>query len=338
MDSKPAGTDKWRPTCSPAMLQLRAAMLRQIRGFFDSSGYLEVETPLLSSDIVVDAHIDAFEVRPSLTTGSSFLQTSPEAAMKRLLAAEVGSVYQVTRSFRPGEMGPLHNPEFSIVEWYGIDSTDRDQIGLTSELVRSVASVIEPTSARRQLVERPFRLLPYDDAFFERLGFRVLDLSGAELTDRVQSEDLLPDVAELPQQKDDLLNLLLAEYVEPHLGFEQPVFLTEYPASQAALAEVSKTDSRVAHRFELYVRGIELCNGYRELMDADLLLKREQQQNDVRVSHGRDALPGAPRLRGAMREGLPACSGVALGFDRLVMVLSEASRICDVIPFPADIA
>jgi len=296
--------DDWKPKCSQQMLHARARLRRTLRQFFDERGYLEVDTPLLSHDIVVDAHLDPMT---SIVCGETlFLQTSPEAAMKRLLAAGSGNIYQVTHSFRDGERGARHNPEFTIVEWYGIGLTLEQQMEFTETLVRQAASVLNGP----RLPETRFRVTTYQQAFQKYAG-----------------------IDPLLESSDDLLNGLLAEHVEPHLGKDGPEFLVNYPASQAALARRSVDDPRVAERFELYVDGIELCNGYRELSDADELRDRERNENRRRSDRGANPLPGAKRMLAAMDHGLPDCSGVALGFDRLLMWLTKMDCIDDVLPF-----
>lgn len=323
-------------------------MLDAIRHFFSGGGYLEVETPLLSRDIVVDAHLEPFQIPSTDDPGSYlFLQTSPEAAMKRLLAAGSGSIFQITRSFRRAESGRRHNPEFTIVEWYGVETTYEDQMLLTQNLIHHAIHAVRNWPATAPPIATsagfcndrflsPFRRTRYVDAFQSALNTDVLNASVAELQQLVRRRTSTTVDSPLPADRDDLLNLLLAECVEPRLGAEQPEFLCDYPASQAALAERSVTDDRTACRFELYIQGLELCNGYQELTDPDELRRREAEQNLSRLAHATSALPGAPLLEAAMQHGLPSCSGVALGFDRLVMCLSGADHIDQVIPFPGD--
>ncbi len=185
-------------------------------------------------------------------------------------------------------------------------------------------------------MSRPFKQTAYDQAFHSAIGESVLDASLDDLQRLVADQlDGLHN-SPLPNDRDDLLNLLLAECVEPKLGVERPEFLYDYPISQAALAEQNPHDARTACRFELYSNGIELCNGYQELVDPDELQRREVAQNTARQAHATAALPGANLMKAAMQSGLPKCSGVALGFDRLLMCLTGAGNIQDVIPFPFD--
>jgi lysyl-tRNA synthetase class 2 len=338
----------WQPTCSINMLRLRAVMLSAIRQFFDQRGYLEVETPLLSHDIVVDAHLEPFAVLTQPNSDSpAFLQTSPEAGMKRLLAAGSGSIYQITRSFRRSEFGRRHNPEFTIVEWYGIDSTYTDQMTLTQQLIHAAVNAVRqsqidnPNSmpaeqSRCEALCRPFSRTRYADVFQTFLNCDVLDASVQEIRQLAEAHTTIQSSAVTDADRDDLLNVLLAERIEPSLGSDPPEFLYDYPSSQAALAEFHPTDARTACRFELYCRGLELCNGYQELTDPVELRRREKIQNATRIQHTHVPLPGAHMLDSAMTAGLPRCSGVALGFDRLVMCVTGADHIDQVIPFPFD--
>ena len=327
-------TTDWRPACGIEILKLRARMLAHVRTFFCNEGYMEVETPLLSSDVVIDAHIDPITTKLPTLDRELYLQTSPEAGMKRLLAAGSGSIYQITRSFRAGECGPLHNPEFTMVEWYGVDTYERDQMQFTERLIRFVSQSLAADEFNTLDLDQSFQHTRYDSAFERTIGFSVLNLTASELRTRITDAHLLPTVDDLPTDKDDLLNLLLAEHIEPQLGRKQPEFLTEYPASQAALAEICETDPEASRRFELYIDGIELCNGYHELTDADVLQKREHEQNQLRIRLGKEPLPGAAYLIAAMKSGLPQCSGVALGFDRMVMLFAGKTSLSDIVPFP----
>lgn len=333
--------DTWRPACSVQALKLRAKMLQAFREFFAKEDYLEVETPLLSSDVVVDAHIDPFCVVDS-SGRNKFLQTSPEAAMKRLLAAGSGSIFQITHSFRQGERGDRHNPEFTIVEWYGVGESYFDQMRFTERLVRYVAEyaaghgLVNQSSGIMTMLQRPFERVSYEDAFRRTLSCSALDSSTSQLQAALSERDISVATTEPFDARDDLLNFMLAQFIEPVLGSKQPEFLHNYPVSQAALARSCPHDPRTARRFELYVNGVELCNGYEELTDADELSRRQSEQNCLRTEHASNELPGADRMEAAMRSGLPPCSGVAFGFDRLVMLLGGYEKIDDVIPFPIE--
>ncbi|MEZ6040735.1 MAG: EF-P lysine aminoacylase EpmA [Planctomycetaceae bacterium] len=339
----------WQPTCSLNILRLRSELLKQIRRFFDDRNYTEVETPLLSHDVVVDTHINPIEVSGVEVTGADqtsqctrmFLQTSPEAAMKRLLAAGMGSIYQITKSFRSSERGDRYNPEFTIIEWYGVGTDHLQQMRLTEDLVRTCIEARNgldflPGETRLEAGPQSFRVLNWDDAFISVLGESVLGKSRLEIEQLAASRQIPLPAFSSDDTVDDILNVILAERIEPALGIEHPVFLTAYPRSQAALARTSENDARVSDRFELYMQGVEICNGYHELTDVRELAEREVQSNSLRVCHKNRVLPGAERMGAAMMSGLPACSGVALGFDRLLMLLTGSTRIDQVIPFPIE--
>lgn len=319
------------PAADLKTLQKRAQLLATVRAYFVEHGYWECETPILSPDIVVDANLDPFE----LTDGGQrwFLQTSPEAAMKRLLAAGATAIFQVSRVFRRGEVGPRHNPEFTMIEWYRTGDDHFAQMKFVEQLVRAVFQ-----AADRELPPQSFERLTYDAAFQRYAGTRVLTLPTIALVELALSRDLdVPD--SLPEDdRDGWLNLLLAELVEPHLGVERPQFLYDYPASQAALAVLRQEPGQpgVAERFELYVSGVELCNGYHELTDADAFASRTEEERATRKAHGAVDLPGAPQLAAALRHGTPQSSGVALGFDRLIMLALNQPTIQSVIAFPSD--
>ena len=324
-------TPDFLPSADLKTLQQRARLLAAVRAFFVAHGYWECETPILSRDIVVDANLDPFE----LTDGGErwFLQTSPEAGMKRLLAAGATAIFQVSRVFRRGESGPRHNPEFTMIEWYRVGDDHFAQMEFTEQLVRAVFE-----TAGRNLSPKPFKRLTYDAAFERYAGTRVLSLPNAALVDLVRSHNLeVPDSLPL-DDRDGWLNLLLAELVEPHLGTNHPVFLHDYPASQAALAVLRQDPGqpKVAERFELYVSGVELCNGYHELTDADAFGARTEEERATRRTQNAPDLPGAPMLEAALRHGTPQSSGVALGFDRLAMLALGLTSIDKILAFPTN--
>lgn len=323
------------PTASLHVLQHRARLLAAMRLIFAEEGYWEVETPLLSRDTCVDAWLDPFPVHMPGSNETWFLQTSPEFGMKRLLAAGATAIYQLTRSFRAGESGGRHNPEFTILEWYRAGDSHHEQMDFTERLVRAVQRCELSTDIPALALPPSIPRLTYDEAFERFAGTKVLQLSAAELVSLARQHRLhLP--LNIESDRDGLLNLLLAELVEPGLARMQAVFLHDYPASQSALARVRPDDPPVAERFELYLGGLEICNGYHELTDAAELRQRIEIQNTRRRQAGKPPLPPDSRLLQAMDVGLPASSGVALGIDRLVMWRLGLHAIADVIPFPAD--
>lgn len=315
------------PTASLENLQRRARILRQVRGFFDSRGYWEVETPILSRDIVVDRHLDplvsSLEAEPCNSEQPWwYLQTSPEFAMKRLLVAGAEAIYQIARVFRRGESGQRHNPEFTMLEWYRVGDQLREQMAFTAKLVDAVLGC------------GPAEELTYQEAFLKYANVDPLLAATEEIRETVQQQGILfPESLEV-DDRDGWLDLLLTDVVQPQLV--APTILYNYPPSQAALAEIVSDPLPVAKRFEFYWQGIELANGYQELRDPEELRRRNSMQNTARRRDGKETLPEESRLLQAMQVGLPSCAGVALGFDRLVMAALGAKNLREVIAFPIE--
>jgi elongation factor P--(R)-beta-lysine ligase len=333
----------WLPTTSVAQLALRAHLMRAARSFFDSRGYIEVDVPLLSFDRAVDPHLEPFVIEEGGGRSRSlYLQTSPEFGMKRLLAAGLPAIYQLSHVFRRGESGVRHNPEFTMLEWYRAGDTYHQQMQCVEEFVVALYAQAKSTSSGEQRLScesaplAPFRKSSYREAFLEHAGADVLVMSVDELRSLARRRGVQIPEGMSAADRDDWLNLLLAELVEPKLGTERPEFLFDYPASQAALAAVTSGPEPVAQRFELYICGVEICNGYQELTDTADLERRISLQNECRTRAGEPPLHITSRLADAMRHGLPESSGVALGFDRLMMAITGAASIADVISFPFD--
>ncbi|MGQ9576739.1 MAG: EF-P lysine aminoacylase EpmA [Thermoguttaceae bacterium] len=320
--------DDFRPTASWANLRLRAQLLRRIREFFHEQGFVEVETPILSAETAIDRHLDPFELVLDHPRGPQtrrlWLQTSPEFGMKRLLTAGATAIYQVTRAFRRDEIGPLHNPEFTMVEWYRVGDGMAEGMQLLGELCGVLFG------------QGPAEKLSYREAFERYVGLDPHLATSEALVAAVRDLKLpVPDGLSL-DDRDGWLDFLLSEVVQPNLGRQRPVILFDYPASQAALARVRPGEPPVAERFELYVSGIELANGYHELLDPAVLRQRNAENNRLRQSDGKQALPEPRRLLAAMEAGLPPATGAALGFDRVVMLAAGADRLEEVIAFPFD--
>lgn len=296
----------FRPSASLEMLRRRAELLKQVRQFFDIRGFLEVETPLLSRDVVVDRHLDPLSVtlfsdpREPTQGEKLWLQTSPEFAMKRLLAAGCKAIYQISKVFRGGEAGSLHNPEFTMVEWYRVGDDYSSGMELLSELADAI---LGRGSADPCTFFEAIRL--YGEV--EPLGMSAYDL-----------------------------DVVLTTKVQPQLGLTRPAIVFDYPADQAALARVRPGHPPLAERFELYVDGLELANGYHELLDPAVLRDRNRENNAARAADGKFTVPEESRLLEAMDHGLPSCCGCALGLDRLVMVATGAKSIQEVMAFPID--
>ena len=314
------GASVYGPVATPDMLRLRARLLGRLRAFFEAQDFLEVETPLASADTTVERYIEPVPV--TIHGRSLWLQTSPEFAMKRLLTNGLPAIYQVTRAFRDGELGARHNPEFTIVEWYRTQDTMEQAMDFLGSLCQHLLATPLPQQ------------LSYREAFQQHLDLDPFTVTDRVLLKRIAGLDVTPPGDWRNMDRDSWLNLLLADFVEPQLGMDGPTILYGYPPSQAALAQVRPGSPPVAERFELYLNGIELANGYHELLDAAELLRRSQRSNQQRLGDGNQALPENSYLQQAMEAGLPDCCGVALGFDRLVMLAAGAKSIEEVLTFP----
>jgi elongation factor P--(R)-beta-lysine ligase len=325
----PDPKNDWRPTASLEILKRRAQVLAQIREFFAKRGVLEVETPLLSAAGTTDPNLHSYMAR-SLAAGDPanprYLHTSPEFAMKRLVASGSGSIYQICKVFRGGENGRRHNPEFTMLEWYRV-GYDYHQ------LMDEVAALATDTLADSRRFG-PAEKLSYADAFERHAGLDPHTASAAAFAAAARERDI--DVSGLALDRDGWRDLLLTHLVEPHLGRDGLCFIYDYPASAAALARIRPGDRPVAERFELYLDGVELANGFQELVNAAEQRDRFAQDRRVRADRGLPAVPADEHLLTAIENGLPACSGVALGVDRLVMLAVGATSIADVVSFPAD--
>lgn len=318
------GSD-WQPSASIAKLQQRALLLASIRQFFAERQVLEVETPAISHATVTDVHLHTFQtdfIGPGYADGSHlYLMTSPEFHMKRLLAAGSGCIYQIGKAFRNEENGRYHNPEFTMLEWYRVGFDHHD---LMAEMDALLQQVLQCEAAEK---------MTYQNAFLQVLGVCPLEASMQQL--KVVGNELgLSDIADSEEDRDTLLQLLFSVGVESKIGLQVPAIVYDFPASQAALARINKQDPRVADRFEVYFKGIELANGFHELDDAKEQLARFEADNQKRVEMGLSPQPIDHHLIAALEAGLPACAGVALGIDRLIMLALNCDHIDDVTAFP----
>ncbi|GAA3907647.1 MULTISPECIES: elongation factor P--(R)-beta-lysine ligase [Gibbsiella] len=318
-------TASWQPSAPIANLLKRAAILAEVRRFFADRGVLEVETPTMSQATVTDVQLFPFQTRfvgPGAAAGMTlYMMTSPEYHMKRLLAAGSGPIYQLGRSFRNEEAGRYHNPEFTMLEWY---RPHYDMYRLMNEVDDLLQQVLDCDSAET---------LSYQQAFLRHLDVDPLSADKAQLREVAAKLDL-SNIADTEEDRDTLLQLLFVMGVEPHIGREKPAFVYHFPATQASLAEISTEDHRVAERFEVYFKGIELANGFRELTDSSEQRKRFEQDNRKRAALGLPEHPIDNYLLDALKHGMPECSGVALGVDRLVMLALGAESLDEVIAFP----
>lgn len=315
----------WCPTAKIQTLRERAALMGQIRQFFAARGVLEVDTPSMSQATVTDIHLHTFNtefVGPGFANGIPlYLMTSPEFHMKRLLAAGSGAIYQINKAFRNEEAGRNHNPEFTMLEWY---RPGFDHHALMDEMNALLQLILKAGEAER---------MTYQEAFIKVLGVCPLEGSMAEL--KAAAAPLgLSDIADVEEDRDTLLQLLFSVGVEAEIGQTVPAFVFNFPASQAALARVCEDDPRVAARFEVYFKGIELANGFYELDNAEEQLARFEEDNRKREKMGLNTQPIDYHLIEAIRHGLPDCAGVALGIDRLIMLALGKDHIDEVIAFP----
>jgi lysyl-tRNA synthetase class 2 len=314
----------WRPTASLATLQLRATLLQRARRYFAETGALEVETPILVRATVTDVHLESLEVRAGDHSPAGFLHTSPEYAMKRLLCAGAPDLYQVARVFRAGERGRNHNPEFTMLEWYRLDT---DHHALMRDVEALLRALLEP-----HRTVGPTRHVTYSDAFATALDVDPLAASTEEIAAALRRAGA--DVPRsLHDDRDGLLDLAMATLVAPGFPGDRITFLYDFPASQAALARVR---GPVASRFEAFWGALELANGFHELGDATEQAQRFTADRAARRHRGQPGRVPDARFIAALAAGLPPCAGVALGFDRVVMLATGASHIDEVIAFPTE--
>ncbi len=289
-------------------LQLRADIIRSVRSFFQSNGYLEVETPVRIPAPAPEAFIDAVE------TGACFLQTSPELCMKRLLASGYNRIFQLCRCFRRNERASLHLPEFTMLEWYTANRNYLDMMDQSEDLIRYIAS---------------------RTGFNNRLEYDGNSIDLAHPWDRMSVVDAFAEFSPLAMEealKQDRFDEIMGLEIEPHLGLAKPLFLYDYPASAGALARLKPGDCNFVERFELYISGIELCNAFSELTDPDEQRARFEQENRERRLAGKKEYPMPGKFLDALHS-MPEAAGNALGIDRLVMLLANAATIDAVVAF-----
>lgn len=321
----------WQATLTWKNAQKRAIVLQQIRKFFAERKVVEVETPALSQGTVTDVYLDAFTCKynfladsPADQSADLYLQTSPEFHMKRLLASGYGCIFQIAKAFRHEESGNNHNPEFTMLEWYRIGF---DQFDLMHEVADLLKLVLGGNKAL---------LSSYQDIFIQTVFIDPLTATFDELVEVLNKHDKSADWLIAMQDADLLLQFIFTEIIEPTIGIDQPQFIYNFPIAQASLARVSIDDSRVAQRFECYYHGIELVNGFNELTDANEQLSRFEQDNAQRAAQGLPVKPIDKNFIAALNHGLPQCSGVALGIDRLVMLALDSTDIKETLSFTVE--
>ncbi|MEX2454066.1 MAG: EF-P lysine aminoacylase EpmA [Rhodospirillaceae bacterium] len=337
----------WRPDVFArrrANLAARTAALRAVREFFDARGYVEVETPALQVSPGMEPHLEAFATTLFGVAGEGSpvgLHTSPEFAMKKLLAAGMERIWQLARVFRNGERSARHHPEFTMLEWYAAGAGWRDIARETEDLVRAVAGPVARHRGHEVDLAGPWEYLSFADAFARHAGIDLLATAPDGRDGQAPDRDALARRAREigirtadDDAWDDIVFRILFEKIEPHLGFDAPTVFHSWPVSMAALARPDPADPRVADRFEVFVCGLELANGYGELTDAAEQRRRFAAEVARREGLGRAAWPVDADFIAALESGLPDCGGVALGFDRLVMLATGADRIEDVLWAP----
>lgn len=300
-------------------LQDRARMLKAARTFFEERAVLEVDCPILTAQASVDAHIDLI-VALYRGVEKRYMHSSPEYGMKRLLAEGIGDIYQLSHVFRDEEFSVKHNPEFTMAEWYRLGFSLEQMMEETVEF------------ARLFLGDLSYRVVHYRDLFLQKIGIDYVTASEHDLFEYIQAQHIpfYPSIKE--EGKDALLNLILGSQIEPKLGQEELLVLAYYPASQAALAQKRwHKEEQVAERFELYYQGMELANGYHELANAEEQHQRFEEANTLRLALGKETLPPDEHFLKALAKGLPDCCGVAVGFDRLMMLRQGQKEIANVL-------
>lgn len=304
--------NNWQPSANLNSLKQRAELLAAVRLFFSQRNVMEVETPLLCPHTVTDRYIDSFAV--DTNNGERYLQSSPEYAMKRLLAAGSGPIYQLSKAFRHEEASVHHNPEFTLLEWYRPGWNDRQLMQEINKLMQAVAQA------------KPAIFITYQDCFINTLGIDPLSCDKTNLQKLIQQKSNGEISATmLDSDKNGLLDLCFNRWIESSFNKSRPTFVTDFPASQAALAMINPEDPRKAKRFELYYQGLELANGFQELTDAQEQKQRFEADQDYRQKQNACVPAIDEKFIAALEAGLPDCSGVALGIDRLLMCLTRTS-------------
>ena len=310
----------WMPTSGVEMALARASIVDKARQYFASQNVLEVFTPALSSTGVTDPNIDS--VPAILGDRTVYLHTSPEFMMKRLIAAGFRDIYQVCRVFRDGESGPLHQPEFTMIEWYRLDFS---LIDIIADCIDLVTEMLGADGARQP------RIVSYSDIFAETLSIDPMTASPDRLADLLDADAQLR--ASIGKDRDAWLNLAMATLVAPHFADNGLTAIFHYPASQASLARLCPEEPTVAERFELYLGSVELANGFVELTDPNVQLQRFETERQLRAARGKPVVAIDDHLINALRFGLPPCAGVALGLDRLLMIAEGQDDIANVMTF-----
>jgi len=312
----------WQPTASLEILRLRAQLYEKIRYFFEARHVLEVETPILSTGAVPEPTIEPLFTQCHLPDSKRFfLHTSPELPMKRLLAAGSGAIYQIAKVFRDGEVGALHNPEFTMLEWYRPNFTQYELIQEMSEFLQVMLNC------------EPAERIDYCEVFEKYTHFHPLDSALSDLQNHATKLGM-HNAHNL--DRDACLQFIISTEIEQQLGWAHPVAVANFPATQAALARKREDNPALAERFEFYIKGMELANGFYELTDSKEQFQRFQKELMTRQALNLPTHPLDQRFLAALEAGLPECAGVAIGLDRLLMLIANVAKIQDVLTFPID--
>lgn len=324
--------DDWRPRCPLTALRRRARLLAAVRTFFSERQVLEVETPLLCRGIGTDPNLAFFttDFHQAPKRRTLHLQTSPEFAMKRLLAAGSGSIYQICKAFRNGESGRFHNPEFTLLEWYRPGFSLADLMDEIADLIACVA----PAAVLKNSPER----FGYQAVFADVTGLDALVFDYGQYCEYAQNQGLAEAAGLCGKDHNLWLDLLFSHQVQPRLGLDRLCMVYGFPAGQSSLAALDEDDPRICRRVEIFINGIELGNGYYELTDAREQRRRFEREIEFRKTSGLPAVKIDSRFLSALRSGLPPCAGMAVGLDRLLMALNGADAIEQVLPFPIECA
>jgi lysyl-tRNA synthetase class 2 len=303
------------------ILKDRSDMLQKSRDFFRQRSVYEVDCPIMSPSASIDVHINLIRAYGT-NSQTRYLHPSPEYAMKRLLSEGMGDIYQLSHVFRDNEVGMRHNPEFTLAEWYRLGITFPKMIEETIDFIRLFVGNVKSHS------------MSYRDAFIKYTGIDYLTTSKKKMLNYLEEQgiDVYHNINE--EGKDGILNVIMGVVIQPNLGHDQILAITHFPATQAALAQTKMVkDEEVSERFEVFYKGLELANGYHELTEPGEQHKRLIEANSIREKLGKDSLPVDENFLEALKKGLPDCCGVAVGFDRLMMLRHSKEDIAEVIPF-----
>ncbi len=323
-------SEKWAPACDLTALHQRAEMLSIIRSFFKKKAVLEVETPLLGHATGTDPQLDFFSSYFHCPPNDipMYLQTSPEFAMKRLLAAGSGSIYQICKAFRNGESGSIHNPEFTILEWYEVNFSLEQLMDEVIELIKQVLQVDYSAGSINKIA--------YQDVFEEVTGLNPLVFC-KDSYEKFAINNKLKDAINICGDNHSIwLDFIFSHQVQPFLANQPISIVYGYPAIQASLARINLKTPLIADRFEVFIKGIEIGNGFLELADPIEQEKRFNLEIETRKLNQQERVQKDPRFLAALCSGLPDCSGIALGLDRLLMLKTKALSLHDVLAFPID--